>query len=429
MDMEIKTLLEEQAKTFEAFKSANDEMEKQLKDLKAADTVTAEKVEKINKALDDVADKIKSATKANEDLELKMGRLSIASEGDKDEVKAAADFGLLIRRQVSVDEFRAYKTGFNAYMRRSEQGLSAEDLKALSVGSDPAGGYLVRPDISGRIVQKIYESSPIRQLAFVQTIGTDALEGIIDNGEADAAWVGETGTRAETTTPTLGKWQIEANELYAYPKATMKLLEDASVDMEAWLASKVGDKFGRKEATAFISGTGINQPKGILSYTNVTTADATRAWGQLQYIATGVSGDFAASNKADKILDLIYSLKTAYRTGASFLMSRATAGAVRKIKDGQGNYLWQPSAQAGQPAQLFNFPVAEGEDMPAIAADSMSIVFGNFREAYTIVDRLGISVIRDNVTTPGFVKFATRRRVGGGMTNFEALKLLKFGTS
>lgn len=432
MDAELKAALDASAKTFEEFKASNDAMQAEIKKLGAADAVTAEKVEKLSKALDEQGDRIKVIQKHAEDVEAKFNRAGIGHNGGpalEAEQKAVADFGRQIGQDVSVEGFRDYKRSFVTYLRKGDA-TPANERKALSVGSDPDGGYLVTPDTSGRIVAKLDESSPMRQLASVVTVGTDSYEGLIDNGEASFGWVGETASRTETTTPQLGKWSIAVNEMYAMPSATQKVLEDAVLDLESWLAMKVADKFARGENAAFVSGNGILKPMGILSYTMSSNPDSSRAWSQWQYVATGTSAGFGTTtNGTDKLIDLIYSLKAGYRNNARFFMSRGTVGAVRKLKDGQGNYIWQPALTAGQPSSLMGFPLVEGEDMPAIAADSYSIGFGDFAEAYTIVDRVGISVLRDPYTTKGSVLFYSRKRTGGGAVNFEAAKFLKFGTS
>lgn len=423
-DAETKALFDEQAKTFEAFKAKNDELQAQVKKL-GEDAVTRDAVEKLNKSLDELADKVKKADEANQDLEAKMGRMRLGGGGDTDvEAKAAKAWAerIGLKSDFSADQAREYKGAVNAWLRNPEAKTTT-----LNVGTDPSGGYFVSPDTTGRMVKKIYESTPMRQLAFIQPIGTDALEGPIDNGEADALWVGEQETRVQTDAPQVGMWRIEANELYAYPKVTQKLLEDASIDVEAWLGNKAADKIARKENTAFTIGDGVRKPKGLFSYAFAATADsAGRPWGTFEFIGTGTSGAFGGSNPADCLIDLVAALKAGYRQKAKFLMRRATVAAVRKLKDAYGQYLWQPSLQAGQPALLMGYPLVEGEDVPAIAANSYSIAFGDFEEAYTIVDRLGIGVIRDNITQPGFVKYNMRRRVGGGAVNFEAAKFLKF---
>lgn len=421
---EVKEAVSALNKVFDDFKKKNDERLTQI-ERKREDVVTKEEVERINKAIDEAVDKVaKEMKKRTDELEAKANRLALAGAAGDGETKAVEAWAKLIGRKATCDEAREYKTALDAQLRNPEQ-----KAVTLQVGVDPAGGYFVTPDTSGRMVKKIYESSPMRQLANVVTIGTDALEGPIDNGEADAQWVGEKQTRVQTDAPQVGMWRIPVHEIYAYPMVTQKLLDDASVDIEAWLSGKASDKFARKEATAFVAGSGELQPEGLLMRTPVTTGDATRAWNLFQYFPTGAAGAFASSNPADVLIDVIQGLKAGYRGNARWFMSRGTVGAVRKLKDGQGNYLWQPGATAGQPSTLFNFPVVEGEDMPAIGANAFAMAFGDFGEAYTIVDRLTASVIRDNITRPGFVKFLFRRRVGGGVINGEAVKFLKFAAS
>jgi HK97 family phage major capsid protein len=428
VDPAVSALFAEQMKTFEAFKATNDALEKEVKKLGSADTLTEEKLSKINKTLDELGDSIKLSQKHAEEIEAKFNSGGLGGGGGEDgEVKAAADFAALTGQAVTVDDFRDYKKGFSTYMRKGPDGRQPE-LKALSVGSDPDGGYLVTPDVSGRMVKKIYESSPIRQVASVVTIGTDSLEGPIDNGEAGAGWVGEKATRAESTTPQLGKWIIPVNEVYAEPRATQKVLEDAMIDLESWLATKVAEKIARVENTAFVAGDGVLKPKGLFSYLFASTTDkaGTRPWGTFEFVGTGTSGAFAASAPADAIYDLVYRLKAGYRTNAQFMMTRATVGAIRKFKDSYGQYLWQPALTGGQPQTILGYGVVEGEDVPEIAANSYSIAFGDFAETYQIVDRVGISVLRDPFTLKGWVKFYTRRRTGGGAVNFESMKFLKF---
>jgi HK97 family phage major capsid protein len=421
---EIKKGFEELNTAWEAFKKKNDERLTEV-EKKREDILTKDELEKINKSIDEAVAKVEKELKRRADeLEAKANRLALSGGGGEAETKAVADWAKLLGKKATPDELREYKTALDAQLRNPEA-----KAVTLQVGVDPAGGYFVTPDTSGRMVKKIYESSPMRQLANVVTIGTDALEGPIDNGEAEAQWVGEKQTRVQTDAPQVGMWRIAVHELYAYPKVTQKLLDDASVDIESWLSGKAADRFARKEATAFVSGDGQLKPEGLLMRAPVSTGDASRTWNLFQYLPTGASGAFASSNPADAIIDLIYALKAGYRANAKFFMARSTVGAVRKLKDGQGNYLWAPGATAGQPSTLFAYPVVEGEDMPAIAANSLGIGFGDFAEAYTIVDRLTSSVIRDNITQIGFVKFNFRKRVGGGVVNGEAVKFLKFATS
>ena len=422
---ELKKAVEDLGKTFEDFRKKNDEQLAQFAKKGTSDVITREEVDRINAAVDEAKAALQ---KKLDDLEAKANRMSLGTGSPEAaaEAKAARLFGEHIGKpEFSVDEFKSYRADLANYIRRNE-------VKALTmqVATDPSGGFWVTPDVNGRMVKKIYDSTPMRQLANVVAIGSDRLEGPIDNGEVDAQWVGEKATRSETDGAQVGMWAIDVNELYAYPKVTQKLLEDAKIDVEAWLADKATQKFARKEATAFVTGDGVQKPKGFLSYTINSSDDSSRSWGAMQYIASGGAAGFAASNPADALINLIFELKAGYRQGADFLMARRTQGAVRKLKDGQGNYLVDLRMRDGALVEsIFGFPVTTGEDMPAIAANAYPIAFGDFAEAYTIVDRLGTSVVRDNITQPGFVKFHMRRRVGGGMVNFEALKLLKMATS
>lgn len=428
---EIKDLLEKQGKAFNDFKTQNDLRLKEIEKTGSASATTVTNVEKLNQTIDDIAEQLKTATKRADALEAAVNRINLsggdanlanANLGEKLEV-----FNTLTGQALDAEGYAGYRKAVNAYLRKGDKGMKGDLLNSLSVGADASGGYWVQPDMSGPMVKKIYETSPLRQYATVLTISTDALEGPVDNDECDSGWVAEKGTRSETDAPALGKWRIPVHEQYAEPRVTQQLLDDAAVNVEAWLGMKTADKLSRTETTAFYTGNGSGKPRGFLDYTKVTTADATRAWDNIQYVATGVSGAFdtAANGGPDKLLDVVYALKTAYRTGAVWMMSRATVGTVRKLKDGQGNYLWVPGS-ASQPATLHGYAIAEAEDMPAVAANSYSIAFGNFGAAYIIVDRAGIKVLRDPYTAKPYVKFYTTKRVGGGLVNGEAIKLLKF---
>ena len=272
--------------------------------------------------------------------------------------------------------------------------------------------------MSNRIITQVFESSPIRQLATVETISTDALEVPNDLGEAAAGWVGEQEARPETATPQTGVLRIPAHEMYAQPKATQKLLEDASINVETWLSNKISDKFGRLEATAFMVGTGVKMPRGLLTYPAGTANP-----GQIEQIHSGDANFLTA----DSLIRISFSVKEPYMANARFLMQRSAVASVMLLKDAQQRYLWQPSYMASQPASLVGYPIAWAADMPAIAAGATPIAFGDFRQAYTIVDRLGISTLRDPFTAKPFVLFYTRRRVGGDVVNFEAYKLLLIG--
>jgi HK97 family phage major capsid protein len=411
---------------FEEFKKANDERLAQIEKKGSADVVTEAKLQKIEADLE-------KAQKIADEAVLASKRQSRIVTDERGEVvdldrKAQEWASMNARRRGAVAgsfgaaEMDGYKAAFDTFLRKGEEVMGPDERKALSVGTDPDGGYVVNPDLSGRIVMKVFETSPMRAYASIQVISSDALEGLFDLNEASSGWVGETDSRAETNTPQLGKWRIPAHELYAKPKATQKLLDDASINMEAWLASKVAEKFARDEANAFVVGNGVNKPRGFLTFPSGTTLP-----GTIERFDTGVNGAFAAApNGGDVLINALYGLKQQYRANATWFMNRATLKLTRKLKDTDGAYLWSPGIAAGQPASLLGYPVASFEDMPDPATDSLSIAVGDMREAYQIVDRLGIRTLRDPYSAKPYVEFYTTKRVGGDVVNFEALKLIEF---
>lgn len=440
---DLETTITKMAEAFEAFKSTH---EREITELKKArpDALTADQLSRIDadlnklteaKAAHDAA--IAAERKEREELELRLQRHDIKGDGDaakaalelKEFNLAAAAIAADRKRnftpldQKAFEEFRAVAV---KHMRLGKDALDADEVKALSVGVDADGGFLVTPDTTGRMVKRIYETSDIRRIANVQTISTDKLEGTEDLGEAGAGWVGETETRSETTTPQLGEWEIPVHEMYAEPHATQKLLDDASVDIEGWLGMKVGDRFGRLENSAFVTGNGVRKPKGFADYPVAADDGTGVSWGSIGVTNSGANGAFAASNPADRIHDLVGLLKSAYLQGAVFVTRRTIVTAIRKFKDGQGQYLWQPSLVMGEPEQLAGYPIVRAEDLPALAANSLSLWFGNFMEGYQIVDRQGTRVLRDPFTRKPFVKFYTTRRTGGAVVNFEAIKAMRF---
>lgn len=427
---EIKKILDAQGETFEEFKRTNDALMKAKAEGKAVGDLEA-KVAQLDTAMSDMTE-LKTQFDA---LQAKMSRPAVgAADNGADELKSfnqmrrAAAVQGSDKSDASAEDYEAYKGAYWAYQRRGNiDWLAPEERKAMSVGTDADGGYLVPAPTVGRVVEKVYELSPIRQIASVMFISGDALEGVNDLDEAAYGWVGETASRSDTNTPTVGKYRIEAHEMYAIPKATQKLLDDAAVDIEAWLQAKVADKFARAEGAAFISGTGVSQPRGFAAYTTAATADSSRSWGQLEHVKTGVNGDFAASTPADHLFDLIGAFKTAYLQNARWVTRREVITKIRKFKESTTNgYIWQPGLQAGQPDRLLGYPVTMAQDMPTLATDSLSLAFGDFREGYQIVDRIGMRTLRDPYTDKPYVKFYTTRRVGGGVVNFEAIKFIKF---
>lgn len=404
---EVSAAFSEFMESFEEFKSANDRRLAELESRSGSDALSEEKVRRINDALD-------TQKRALEELTLARARPALA--GQEERGGPQSPFA------------REHKAGFEGYMRAgADYGLRALEAKALSVGSNPDGGYLVPEETETAIDGLLRKASPIRALATVRKISGNSYKKPFATSGTATGWVAETGARAQTDTPTLAELDFPAMELYAMPSATQALLDDAAVDTEAWLAEEVQAAFAEQESTAFVSGDGVNKPKGFLDYT--TVANASWSWGNVGYVASGAAGAFAASDPGDTLIDLIYSLRQAYRGNAHWVLNRNVQAEIRKFKDADGNYLWQPGLQAGQPASLLGYPVSESEDMPDIAADSLSIAFADFRHAYLIVDRLGVRVLRDPYTAKPYVLFYTTKRVGGGIQNFEAIKLMKFATS
>ena len=433
--LEIKKLIEAQGQAWEEHKKTNDELLKAKAEGKAVADLEA-KLAKLSDEMDKLAE-----LKADFDkfiLESQRPGASKGGENTEAECKQwnamlRADFqskGRSIPAEVSVDAYAQYKSAFYSLVRHGDiERLSADERKALSAGSDPDGGYLLPTPTVGRMVKKVYEQSTMRQLANVLTISTDALEGIVDNDEADAGWVSEMGTRNDTDTPQVGKYRIEAHEMYAQPKVTQKLIDDAATDVEAWLADKVADKFARVEGNAFWNGNGVGQPRGLAAYSTAATGDGSRAWGTFEHVLTGANGDFHTT-KADPLQDLLGAFKDQYLQNASFAMRREVRTKIRKLKEATSDrYLWEPSLQAGQPDRLLGYPVRIDQYIPAITTGSLSLAFGDFREAYTIVDRIGVRTLRDPYTAKPYIRFYSTKRTGAGAVNTEAVKFLKFAAA
>ena len=379
---------------FEAFKEANDERLEQIEKRMTADVVTSEKVERINKALDD--------------LSLKMKRPQLGA-GEKPQPTE-------------------HKRAFEAYVRKGEtHGLFELEAKAMSIGSNPDGGYLVPAETESEIGRLLSNASPLRAISDVRQVSAAVYKKPFAITGAASGWVGETAARPETASATLAELQFPTMELYAMPAATQALLDDSVVNLDQWIAQEVQTVFAEQESLAFVTGDGSNKPRGFTDYPKV--ADASWSWSNLGYIATGVAGAFAASNPSDKLIDLIYAVKAGYRGNANWVMNRKTQGVIRKFKDGQGNYIWQPAATADGKASLMDFPITESEHMPDIATDTYALALGDFRQGYLIVDRVGVRILRDPYSSKPYVLFYTTKRVGGGVQNFEAIKLMKFGVS
>jgi HK97 family phage major capsid protein len=310
------------------------------------------------------------------------------------------------------------------YLRK---GLEAGvELKALSGATEAAGGYAVPEELDQQIDKALTAISPIRAIANVVRVGTAGYRKLVTTGGTPSGWVSETAGRPETNSPVFREIAPPSGELYANPAASQAMLDDAAFDVEAWLASEIATEFARAEGAAFVSGNGTNRPMGFLAAPNSDEDDGIRDFGTLQYLETGVAGGFAAESPQDTLIDLVQALRSPYRQGAVFVMNSATAARIRKFKTDDGAFLWQPGLVAGQPDTLLGYPVVEAEDMPDLAANSLSIAFGNFRAGYLIAERSETQILRDPFTNKPFVHFYATKRVGGQVMNSEAIKLLRF---
>ena len=392
-DGDMRAMFAEFMGAFETFKETNDSRLAELERRGQADVLTEDKLARLNAVLD--------GTKAA------MDRLSL------DRARPALDGG----RPDLGDE---YKDAFSAYVKRGEE-------KALQVGSNTDGGYLVPTETETEIARRLTAISPIRALATVRNVSGSVYKKPVALSGPAVGWASETGARSTTNSQTISLIDFPTAELYAQPAATSMFLDDAAVDVGQWIADEVNAAFAEQETTAFVTGNGTNKPKGFLAETKV--AEASWEWGKIGYLATGVSGDFPADDPSDALVDLVYTLKAGYRQNASWVMNRRSQGAVRKLKDADGNYLWQPGVSAGARATLMGFDLVEAEDMPDIGAGTTPIAFGDFRRGYLVVDRTGVNVLRDPYSSKPYVLFYTTKRVGGGVQDFDAIKLLKFAAS
>ncbi|MEM6535654.1 MAG: phage major capsid protein [Pseudomonadota bacterium] len=368
---------------FEAYKAANDQRLNEIEAKGAADTLLDDKLRKLDKRL--------------EALSLKAARPEAGVS----------------------PEASAHNDAWSRYLRAGdESGLARLDVKALSAGTDDQGGYVAPQELDRLIEARLMQTSAMRQIATVRQTSSGVYRKPVSLG-VGAQWAGETDARTETTTSGLSLLEFPAGELYAMPAATQTLLEDAYADIDEWLADEVEAAFSVQESTAFVTGDGVGKPKGFLDYQIV--ADAGHAWGQIGSVA----GDFTVTDAGDQLIDLIHTPKSQFRANGRFVMNRRTAAVVRKLKDADGRYLWAPSV-AGEAATVLGYPVTELEDMPDIGTGNAAIAFGDFRRGYLIADRQGARVLRDPFSAKPYVLFYTTKRVGGGVQNFDAIKVMVF---
>lgn len=380
----ISALIEKQGEAFEAFKA---EHNKALSDVRK-DVVQAEKVDRIN---DEVSKLQASIDEAN----LKLAAVLVG--GAQEEPKTNS----------------AYTKAFDRFFRKGDEaGLEAairdNPRAAMNVGTPEDGGYTAPTEWDRSIIDKLKTVSPMRQIATIQTISGNGFSKLYNDRATASGWVGETAARPETTTAKFAEVKFNTGEIYANPAATQRLLDDSEISLENWLAGEVEAEFAYQEGLAFISGNGTDKPKGLLTYTTA----GTHPWGAIPEVKTGK----AAALSLEGLIDLVYDLPSERTPGARFALNRKTQGEIRKIKDGNGQFIWQPGLQQGQPATILGHPMTEMAAMPDIAANSVPIVFGDF-SGYLIIDRTGIRILRDPYTNKPFVQFYTTKRVGGGVTD------------
>lgn len=381
---------------FEVFRDTNDRRLGELEHKASADVVTTDKLARVEAALD-------SNQKRIDDLVLKSHRPSLGGA-----VAAGPS---------------EHKSAFEGYVRGgNEMDLRSFEKKALTGGPSDAG-FTVPVETEAEVMRRLLHVSPIRAIASVRQVSGSTYKKPITSAGPVTGWVAETAVRPQTDAPTLSELSFDTMELYAMPAATSALLDDTAVDMDQWLADEIETVFAEQETAAFVAGDGIAKPKGFTDYTMVD--ESAWSWGNIGVVDTGANGAFSAV-PGDNLIDLIYTLKAGYRQNAHFVMNRSTQSAVRKLKDADGAYLWAAPSIPGARATLMNFPVVETEDMPSIAAGEPAIAFGDFRRGYLVVDRQGLRILRDPYSSKPYVLFYTTKRVGGGVQDFDAIKMLRF---
>ncbi|MFS0772830.1 phage major capsid protein [Sphingomonas sp. 1P08PE] len=326
----------------------------------------------------------------------------------------------------ALDGARAHQgdMGFDRFVRTG----TTLEMKAFTGVTGAEGGFAVPREIDAAIDRLLVATSPIRGIANVVKVGSAGYRKLVTTGGTPSGWAAETGARPATASPVFQEIAPPSGELYANPSASQAMLDDAAFDVEEWLASEIAAEFARAEGQAFVTGNGTNRPRGFLSGPVTAEGDAARAFGTMQYLASGAAGDFAAGADA-RLIDLVHSLKAPYRQGACFVMNASTLARIRKLKTADGAFVWQPGLSQAQPQTLLGYPVVEAEDMPDIAANSLSIAFGNFRLGYLIAERSETAILRDPYSNKPFVSFYATKRIGGAVMNAEAIKVMRFSAS
>ncbi|MGU9870035.1 phage major capsid protein [Kluyvera ascorbata] len=394
---DVEQVAQELQVKFDAFKEKND---KRLDAVESEKGKLAGEVEALNGKLSELVE-----LKSSLEEELKQ----VKRPGGGTQSKAASE----------------HKTAFIGFMRKGkDDGLRELERKALQVGVDEDGGYAVPEELDRTILNLLKDEVVMRQEATTITVGGANYKKLVNLGGTASGWVGETDSRPETDASKLGQIEPFMGEIYGNPQATQTMLDDAFFNVEDWINSELAIEFAEQEEIAFTSGNGTKKPKGFLAYASTLDPDKTRAFGTLQHVLSGAT----AGVTADAIIKLIYTLRKVHRNGAKFMMNNNSLFAIRILKDSEGNYLWRPGLELGQPSSLAGYGVAENEQMPDIAADAKAIAFGNFKRGYTIVDRIGTRILRDPYTKKPFVGFYTTKRTGGMLVDSQAIKLLQIGT-
>lgn len=387
---DVKALIAELNKDWETFKATMSEKDKELAK-RFDDVVTTDKLEKINSSVSELQAAIDQAN-------AKLAAIQVGAGGGS--------------REIDDPE---YTDAFRAHFCKGDVQAS------LNKGADAEGGYLAPVEWDRTITDKLIEVSPMRQIAGQITISTAGFKKLYNLHGTASGWVGETAARPETNTPTFGEMTFAPGEIYANPAATQQMLDDAEINLESWLAMEVETEFSYQEGVSFIAGDGSNKPYGFLTFADGEPNDDVNPLGAIEVLDAAAAADI----DSDDLIELVYMLPSAFTQNARWVMNRTTQGIVRKLKDGQDNYLWQPTFVAGQPVTIAGYPVTEMPGMPDVAAEAMPIAFGDFRRGYLIVDRTGVRVLRDPFTNKPYVMFYTTKRVGGGVQNPETIKILK----
>ncbi|MEQ1964397.1 phage major capsid protein [Xenorhabdus khoisanae] len=391
---DVSEVAQELKGAFEAFQQKND---KRIEAIEAEKGKLSEQVDTLNSKLGE------------------LDTLKTALEDELAGLKRPAGSG----NNKAVDE---HKTAFAQFVRKGKvDGLAELEQKAMQTTTDPDGGYAVPEELDRNIISSLKDAVVMRQECSVITLGTPDYKKLVNRGGTTSGWVGETDKREETATSQLGVIEPIWGEIYGNPAATQRMLDDAFFDVEAFITAELAQEFAEKEEAAFTHGDGSKKPKGLLAFGSDDKVDKDREWGTLQHLLLKKPADITA----DEIMQLIYTLRKPYRTGAKFMMNNNLLFKVRTLKDSQGNYLWQPGLQLGQPSALLGYGIAENEQFADLTADAVPVAFGNFKRCYSILDRIGVRMLRDPYTKKPFVQFYTTKRVGSMLVDSHAVKLLK----